>query len=72
MISKMAINYGKTARGYYDLHCHTKASDGRLPIEKLLRVAKKQKLKGFCVTDHDILESSAKANSVSTDKREII
>jgi len=49
----------------YDLHCHTRASDGELILEKLALLAKDIGLEGFCVTDHDTLKSSRKAKLVS-------
>ena len=45
----------------YDMHCHTAASDGKLPLKELVSFAKQTKLAGFAVTDHDILDASKEA-----------
>jgi hypothetical protein len=41
--------------GLIDLHAHTTASDGALPAEKLVRLAKKCGVSVLAVTDHDTL-----------------
>jgi len=56
----------------YDMHCHTKYSDGKLDIEELVPLAEKKGLRGFCVTDHDTLDGSKMARSLSTNKVEVI
>jgi len=45
----------------YDMHCHTSASDGKLPLGDLVKIAKQINLEGFTVTDHDILDASKEA-----------
>ncbi|NLL18903.1 MAG: PHP domain-containing protein [Clostridia bacterium] len=39
-----------------DLHTHTTASDGTLRPRELVRLAKKQRLKGLAITDHDTVD----------------
>lgn len=39
-----------------DLHTHTTASDGTLSPEELVKLAKKQGLKGLAITDHDTVD----------------
>ena len=63
----------------FDMHVHTLASDGRLPLTELVKIAEKKKnregrymLKGFVVSDHDTLEASRLAATLSTPRMEII
>ncbi|SKA86723.1 hypothetical protein SAMN05443428_107128 [Caloramator quimbayensis] len=41
----------------YDLHIHTKASDGLLDSDAIFKIAKKKKLIGLSITDHDTVDS---------------
>ena len=56
----------------YDMHVHTTASDGKLPLEDLVPLAERKRLEGFCVTDHDTVKAAARAGKCSTSKVEII
>lgn len=49
-----------------DLHLHTTASDGRLTIEALARLAQSRGLETIAVTDHS--RSSAQANGLSVER----
>src|SRR5260221_6984146 len=40
---------------YVDLHCHSTASDGTLPPEAVVRLAKESGLTGLALTDHDTI-----------------
>jgi len=46
---------GLTRMGLIDLHAHTNASDGALPAEELVRLAKASGVSVLAVTDHDTL-----------------
>ena len=46
---------GLTRMGLIDLHAHTTASDGALPPEELVRLAKASGVSVLAVTDHDTL-----------------
>ncbi len=35
-------------------HCHTNASDGKLPLEKVIQIAKRNKLDFLIITDHNV------------------
>lgn len=39
----------------YDLHTHTTCSDGQLEPQELIDAAKKERLKGLSITDHDTM-----------------
>ena len=47
--------------GFADLHLHTSLSDGTLSVEELIQLAKRRGLRCIAITDHDNLESYAKA-----------
>jgi 3',5'-nucleoside bisphosphate phosphatase len=51
----------------YDLHCHSKASDGSLPASELVQRAKQQGVTHLALTDHDtvagLTEAKASANN---------
>jgi len=53
----------------YDMHCHTDASDGKLPLSELVEIAKEKGLEGFTVTDHDILDASKETKYVPDKNR---
>lgn len=40
-----------------DLHCHSTASDGTYPPEKLIQAALRKKIKVLSVTDHDTIDA---------------
>ena len=46
---------------FVDLHCHSTASDGTLPPEEVVRLAKKNELTGLALTDHDTIAGVARA-----------
>jgi 3',5'-nucleoside bisphosphate phosphatase len=54
-----------------DLHCHSTASDGTLPPEEVVRLAKTNNLSGLSLTDHDtiagIAAAAAEAASLGVD-----
>lgn len=56
----------------YDMHVHTTASDGRLPLSELVKKAKDIHLRGFVVSDHDTTESSQLAFLLGDKETEII
>ena len=41
----------------YDLHIHTKYSDGELDVFELLNELKENKINYFSITDHDNIDS---------------
>ena len=41
---------------FYDMHVHTSASDGVLPVAEVLRQACRMGLPGIAITDHDTVE----------------
>lgn len=41
----------------YDLHCHSTCSDGSLSPTELIDLAKRKKLDGICITDHDTVSA---------------
>lgn len=45
----------------FDLHIHSRYSDGRAGVEEILRVARRKGLGGIAVTDHNTLEGSMAA-----------
>lgn len=45
----------------FDLHCHTKISDGSSSIDEVIALAKKIGLQGIAITDHDTLAGSTRA-----------
>lgn len=47
--------------GFVDLHCHSTASDGTLPPEDVVRLAKSNNLSGLALTDHDTIGGVAAA-----------
>ncbi|MCX7885381.1 MAG: PHP domain-containing protein [Caloramator sp.] len=49
----------------YDLHIHTKASDGLLEPDRIFQIAKEKKLKGLSITDHDTIDSLEICNYLS-------
>ncbi|MDP2920572.1 MAG: PHP domain-containing protein [Dehalococcoidia bacterium] len=49
-----------------DLHIHTSTgSDGALPVEEVLREAKKRKIGFLSITDHDSLDAQEKASALA-------
>lgn len=46
---------------FIDLHCHSTASDGTLPPEEVVRLAKRNGLTGLSLTDHDTIGGVAVA-----------
>ncbi len=44
-----------------DLHCHTKISDGSMPIEDLISMAKRRGISTLSVTDHDTTAGATRA-----------
>src|SRR5258708_18425291 len=46
---------------FVDLHCHSTASDGTLPPEAVVRLAKENNLSGLSLTDHDTIAGIAPA-----------
>jgi predicted metal-dependent phosphoesterase TrpH len=56
-----------------DLHAHTKYSaDGTVEPESYLKIAKRNKLDGFAVTDHNEIKGANKAYQLSRKKKKII
>lgn len=49
----------------YDLHTHTRESDGTLSIRELLEKAKNIGLSGVAITDHDTMEGIPKAIEIA-------
>lgn len=45
----------------FDLHIHSRYSDGRASVEEILRVARRKGLDGIAVTDHNTLDGSMAA-----------
>lgn len=53
----------------YDLHIHTKySSDSKTDPFKLLKTAKKRKLNGIAVTDHDSIKGGIETSKLNKDK----
>jgi predicted metal-dependent phosphoesterase TrpH len=50
-----------------DLHIHTTASDGTLPLENLVKAAEKVGLSAIAITDHDTLQSASKIKDLKTE-----
>lgn len=48
----------------FDLHIHSRYSDGKAGVEDILRVARRKGLSGIAVTDHNTLEGSMAAQRV--------
>lgn len=44
----------------FDLHCHTKMSDGSTSIDEVLTLAQKKNLTGIAITDHDTFAGSTR------------
>ena len=51
------------ASHWIDLHCHSTASDGTLPPEEVVRLAKANQLTGLALTDHDTIGGVAAASA---------
>lgn len=49
----------------YDLHIHSLYSDGKFDIENILINARKKKLKGIALTDHDTIDGLEEMNLLS-------
>lgn len=49
----------------FDLHIHSRYSDGRASVEEILRVARRKGLDGIAVTDHNTLDGSRAALRIS-------
>ncbi|MGB9902256.1 CehA/McbA family metallohydrolase [Methanothrix sp.] len=45
----------------FDLHIHSRYSDGRASVEEILRIARRKRLDGIAVTDHNTLDGSKAA-----------
>lgn len=43
---------------YVDLHCHSKYSDGKYSVEKLIELAKLNDVDFLSITDHDNIDSA--------------
>ncbi|MDH7597408.1 MAG: PHP domain-containing protein [Methanothrix sp.] len=57
----------------FDLHIHSRYSDGRASVEEILRVARRKGLDGIAVTDHNTLDGSRAALQISRSSyRELI
>ncbi|MBN1644929.1 PHP domain-containing protein [Candidatus Woesearchaeota archaeon] len=53
----------------YDLHIHSKYSGcSNMSPEKILRIAKKRKLNGIAVTDHDTIKGGLETKRLNKDK----
>lgn len=48
---------------HVDLHCHSTASDGTFSPADVVRLAKKNKLSGLALTDHDTTNGLAEASA---------
>jgi predicted metal-dependent phosphoesterase TrpH len=46
-----------------DLHCHTKISDGSVPVEEVVSMAKRKGLSAIAVTDHDTFAGTERAEA---------
>ena len=46
---------------YCDLHCHSTASDGTMPPQEVVRLAKANGLSALALTDHDTVGGIAAA-----------
>jgi hypothetical protein len=46
-----------------DLHCHSDCSDGRHPPERIGQLAAERQVQLFCLTDHDSLAGSGRAEA---------
>jgi len=56
-----------------DLHIHSKYSfDSFIPINKIIKIAKKKHLDGVAITDHNTIEGGVKANKLSNSELIII
>ena len=44
-----------------DLHIHSKSSDGKLPVNEIIKIAKKRKINLMSITDHDSIASQEQA-----------
>jgi len=49
-----------------DLHLHTKASDGTLSLEELVKRAEKAGLKAIAITDHDTVKAARRIKELET------
>lgn len=49
-----------------DLHTHTKASDGILSLEELVKEAENAGLKAIAITDHDTVQNARRIKDIST------
>jgi predicted metal-dependent phosphoesterase TrpH len=48
---------------FIDLHTHSNASDGTLPPEEVVRLAKERGLRAIALTDHDTIDGLAEAEA---------
>ncbi len=55
----------------YDFHIHTTLSDGSLPPEEVVELAKKAQIDVMCLTDHDTLLSIDKAKKLDKKDKDI-
>jgi hypothetical protein len=61
-----AHSYGEEKLMKIDLHIHTSTgSDGALPVEEVIKEAKKRNIGFMAVTDHDSLEAQEKATALT-------
>lgn len=67
------VNIPKGERRVYDLHVHTTASsDGKQKLQDVIKEAKKLKLDGIVITDHNVKLSNATAAKYSTKNFKVI
>ena len=48
-----------------DMHIHSKCSDGKLPIEQIIKKAKERKIDFLSITDHDSIKSQKRAAALA-------
>ena len=53
----------------YDLHLHSKLSDGDYPIEKVVSLAKKNGLRVISITDHNVWLDFFEKNRLALSKK---
>lgn len=58
--------------GRWDLHLHSRWSDGSLPVEKIVSTAIRQGLSGISITDHDSMAMLPRAKAAAGDALTII
>ncbi len=60
---KTARETADMAQSFVDLHCHSTASDGTLSPAEVVRLARRCRLSGLAVTDHDTVGGIAEAEA---------